>query len=107
MKNVTDREFGAVILESGGPVVVDFWADWCDHCEQVAAALEVLAAENTGLIFVRLNVDDNPAAPAFYGVVNLPTVNVYINGELAKSITGPLPEPALRRELQPFTDIPA
>ena len=99
-KVVTDETFGTDVLKADKPVLVDFWAPWCGPCRQVAPILEEIANEHAGKIdVVKLNTDENPKTTADYGVVSIPTLNVYSNGELVKTIVGARPKPMLLREL--------
>ena len=102
-KAVTDADFDTEVLKSSKPVLVDFWAPWCGPCRQVAPILEELASEHADKIdVVKINTDENPRTAASYGVTSIPTLNVYQNGELVKSIVGARPKPALVKELAPF-----
>ncbi|WP_433369914.1 thioredoxin [Streptosporangium sp. CA-115845] len=101
IKHVTDASFEADVLRSDKPVIVDFWAEWCGPCRQVAPILEEIAGEQAEkLTIVKLNVDENPATATNYGVLQIPTLNVYKNGEVVKQIIGAKPKAMLLRELE-------
>jgi thioredoxin 1 len=103
MKAVTDATFEDEVLKSEKPVVVDYWAEWCGPCRQVAPVLEEIATEHADKIdVVKLNVDENPATSQRYRILNIPTLSVFKDGEVVKEIVGARPKSALLRELADF-----
>jgi thioredoxin len=101
LKDVTDANFQAEVLEAEGPVLVDFWAPWCGPCRVVAPVLEEIAKERPELTIVKLNVDDNQETAAKYQVLAIPTMILYKNGEAVHTIRGAYPKRRLEAELEP------
>ncbi|MEV4251918.1 thioredoxin [Spirillospora sp. NPDC049652] len=103
MDAVTDKDFDTAVLGSDKPVLVDFWAEWCGPCRLVGPVLEEISAEHgEKLKIVKMNIDENPKIPAQYGVMQIPTLNVYKGGEVVKQIMGAKPKAALLRDLAEF-----
>jgi thioredoxin 1 len=102
-KAVTDSSFESDVLKSSKPVLVDYWAEWCGPCRQVAPVLEEIAKEYASKIdIVKLNVDENPEVVRTYGIMNIPTLTVFKDGQVVKEIVGAKPKSALLRELEDF-----
>ena len=98
---VTDDSFEADVLKSSGPVLVDFWAEWCGPCKQIAPALDELAKELAGKIKIaKVNVDENPNTPSKYGVRGIPTLMVFKGGQVAATKIGMLPKQKLYEWVQ-------
>jgi thioredoxin 1 len=101
MKQVSDQSFEEDVLKASGPVLVDFWAEWCGPCKQIAPSLERLDAEMTGkLAVVKINIDDNPQTPTQYGVRGIPTLMIFKDGQVAATKVGALPESKLKEWVQ-------
>ena len=96
--HVSDSSFDTDVLKASGPVLVDFWAEWCGPCKMIAPALEEIA----GLLgdkvkIVKLNVDENPATAQKYGIMSIPTLMLFKNGELASRQVGAAPRQKLEQ----------
>ncbi|MBL7496751.1 thioredoxin [Frankia sp. CNm7] len=100
---VTDSTFAAEVLDSDKPVLVDFWAEWCGPCKMVAPVLEeIAAAHGDQLRVVKLNIDENPQTARNYQIMSIPTMAVFQNGAIVKSIVGAKPKRALLNDLAEF-----
>ena len=100
---VTTANFEEVVLKSSTPVLVDFWAEWCGPCRAVGPILDQIADEHGDKIkIVKLNTDEESAIAIKYGITSIPTLNVFVNGEVVKTIIGAKPKPALLKELEGF-----
>ncbi len=93
LTQVTDSSFETAVLKAEGVVLVDFWAEWCAPCKQIAPLLEDLANDMDGRLTVaKLNIDDNPNTPYKYGVRGIPTLILFKDGQVAATKVGPLPK---------------
>ena len=93
---ITDQSFETSVLKAPGPVLVDFWAEWCGPCKMVAPFLEDIAASMQGRVTVaKLNIDENPQTPMKYGVHGIPTLMLFKDGQVAATKIGALPKSKL------------
>ena len=98
VSKVSGADFDAEVLKSSQPVVVDFWAEWCGPCKQIGPALDEIAGAMNGKVkIVKLNVDENPATAAKYGIMSIPTLMLFKNGELASRQVGAAPKHKLEQ----------
>jgi thioredoxin 1 len=100
-KTVTDASFHEDVINASGPVLVDFWAEWCGPCRMIAPALEEISNEMGEKVTVaKLNIDDNPDAPSKYGVRGIPTMILFKDGQPAATKVGAAPKSALQSWLE-------
>jgi thioredoxin 1 len=100
---VTTADFDSVVLKSATPVLVDFWAEWCGPCRAVGPILEEISNEyGDKLKIVKLNTDEEGSIAMKYGISSIPTMNVFVGGEVVKTIVGAKPKPALLKDLENF-----
>lgn len=101
--DVTDATFTAEVLKSPIPVLVDYWADWCAPCKQLSPILDELARDHGDKVkFVKLDTNVNTVTPVNYGVMGLPTLQLFVGGEVVKSLTGAKPKSVLLRTLEEY-----
>jgi thioredoxin 1 len=95
---VSDADFDSEVLKASGAVVVDFWAEWCGPCRMIAPALEEISGSLNGKVkIVKLNVDENPQTASKYGVMSIPTLMLFKNGEMASRQVGAAPKQKLEQ----------
>ena len=98
---VTDTSFQSDVLDSKTPVLVDFWAEWCQPCKMIAPSLEELSTELEGrLTIVKINIDENPQVPTKYGVRGIPTLMIFQHGQVAATKVGALPKNKIKEWIE-------
>ncbi len=101
VRQVHDADFESSVIQSGKPVLVDFWADWCQPCHQIAPAVQALAEEYGDRVRVaKLNVDENPASAAKYGIRSIPALLLFKDGQVVKQMVGVRPKQEIARGIE-------
>lgn len=102
---VTDQTFEQTVLRASKPVLVDYWADWCSPCKQMSPILDELSSEfGDKVTFVKMDTNTNPVIPASQGVMSLPTLQVFVDGQVVKQVTGGKTRNALVKLLDEFVN---
>ena len=102
MREVTDETFEAEVLHAGRPVVVDFWAPWCGPCKAIEPALVELADATDKVDFVKMDIEENPRTADAYGVLSLPTVMLFDDGEPRRTVYGARPKKHFEKTFAPY-----
>jgi len=98
---VTDTSFQTDVLNAKGPVLVDFWAEWCGPCKMIAPALDELATElGEKVTIAKINIDENPHTPQKYGVRGIPTMMIFEGGQVAATKVGALPKSKIKEWIE-------
>ncbi|MEA5054585.1 MAG: thioredoxin [Propionicimonas sp.] len=100
---VTDATFTDQVLKSPKPVLIDYWADWCAPCRQLSPIIDELAAAHGDKVtFLKLNADENPQTATNYGILGLPTIQIFVGGELVKQLQGGKTKSALLKAIEEY-----
>lgn len=101
--DVTDASFDELVLKSSKPVVIDYWADWCAPCKQLSPIIEELAREHGDRVtFLKMDTNTNPQVPVQQGVLGLPTIQVFVGGEVVKSFQGGKTKATLLKAIEEY-----
>lgn len=101
VREISDQDFQAEVLQSSEPVLIDFWAPWCGPCRAIAPIVEELASENTGSVkVVKINIDNSPNTAASFGVSSIPTLMIFKGGEVVDRFVGVQPKKRLQDAIE-------
>jgi thioredoxin 1 len=101
VKTLTDATFDKELADAGKPVIVDFWAPWCGPCRMVGPVVEEIADQHADKVVVgKLNVDENPGVASKFGIMSIPTIILFRDGQPAKKVVGARPRADLEREFE-------
>ena len=101
VKTLTDADFDSEIADAALPMIVDFWAPWCGPCRMVGPVVEEIAGDHADKVIVgKVNVDENPATASKFGIMSIPTIILFKDGQPAKKVIGARPKADLEREFE-------
>ena len=102
---VNDDVFESDVLKSEKPVLVDFWAEWCGPCHMIAPSVKQIADEQDAVLAVaKMDIDENPVTPGRYGIMSIPTLMLFKDGEVVARITGAMPKERIMAQLLPHLE---
>jgi thioredoxin 1 len=106
--HVDDGDFEEVVLSSDKPVLVDFWAEWCGPCHMIAPSVKQIAEEQVdALVVTKMDIDMNPITPGRYGIMSIPTLMLFKDGDVVARITGAMPKDRIVAQILPHLETTA